>query len=143
MSHHGLQMGPAIEDAVNTVLETMFFESAETAPANDLESLIWFAVGYSGVAAGTAYLGVRPQAARELSAAFSGEDPAAWDGDPAAAMMEMANMICGGVLSRIEPDGYFDLDSPRRCGPPPPGMECRGFQTTAGRVVVGLLSTGE
>jgi hypothetical protein len=131
---------PALEDTVNTVLETMFFESAEPAELADRSALAWFAVDFTGVGAGTVYLGILPPAMHELAAAFAGLDagPSAND-QSKEAMLELANMVCGGTLSRLEPDGHFDLGAPRVCNiPPPPEIPCHAFQIAAGWLAVGL-----
>jgi CheY-specific phosphatase CheX len=137
-------IAPALLEAVNSVLETMFFESAEPAGLADRQSLVWFAVDFSGILNGTVYLGVQPNAVTELAAGFTGLDPNSFAVDqPPAAMLEMANMICGGTLSRLEHDGHFDLCAPRQCDhSPPPEIDCMGFQLAAGRLAVGLEMRG-
>ena len=110
----------ALGDAVREVLETMFFacvydEIASGEEAGRIQARLPFAGGRQG----EFRLGISPGAARTIAAGFLGvedenEIGAAQIGD---VVCEVANIVCGSVLSRLGADLAFDLQPPRLAGP--------------------------
>lgn len=105
---------PLLAQAVCDVLETMFF-TAPLGPAA-LEpggSFIEARLAFYGHLCGSLGVRVSEAAARWLAAGFLGEDEE--NLSPAQVgqvVCEFANMICGWMVSKLEEDERFDLDSP-------------------------------
>jgi hypothetical protein len=103
--------------AASEVLETMFFTDVcgpaqEDAPAG--ESRVAARLSFAGTPSGTLTLSVSEPCVRTLAANFLGlenDDPL-----PAAQLggvvSELANMICGSLLSRVGTETHFRLSSP-------------------------------
>lgn len=104
-------------EAARQVLETMFFliveEPDPSAPPPG--SSWWLEVDFRGDPSGCFYLGLSEEAAATAAANFLGAEPAAAVGreDTVNVLREMANMICGATLSRLENGRSFELSSPR------------------------------
>lgn len=108
----------ALAESVREVLEKMFFADVTggeepTAPVGVAAQIV-----FEGDPPGSFRLDLDLVAARSVAADFLGEDPA----DLTATQMhyvvcELANMICGSVLSRIEGSATFRLGSPQIGGP--------------------------
>jgi len=111
---HETELPRAIRESAAEVLETMFFTSAldepvEAAPAPFVSARLTFA----GAPSGMLQIDVAGGAARALASDFLGCD--AEEVSPAQAVEvtgELANMLCGSILSRIEPNARFDLSHP-------------------------------
>jgi hypothetical protein len=135
----------ALDRAVGDVLETMFFAevAGPTAPP-DTSFAVGAGIHFRGEPSGYFCLFLTPGAANRLAADFLGaDDPAnVTDADISAVVCELANMICGAVLSCIYRDGVFDLESPepfRGSVPEPPsGALCRAFDLGDGALRVYL-----
>ena len=103
-----------ISEAVNRVLETMFY----SAPLGSAEPETGAAVldarlAFHGCPSGTFLLSLSAPSARMLAADFLGEEPEALtDSAPGHAVCELANMICGTMLSQVASEGIFQLDTP-------------------------------
>lgn len=106
-----------LEAATAEVLETMFFAAATGEPT------IWpsspgacaaAAVRFSGTHNGMLTIRVPEEAARTMAAGFLGVDADAslTPGRITEVVCEMANMICGAMLSHMDPDGDVRLDPP-------------------------------
>lgn len=111
--------GAAIEMAAAAVevLETMFFElpvdlvrEAEP-PRAGLASEVEF----SGTRNGRLAVDVEPGMARRLAASFLGREDEQTVTEPEVnlVLLELANMLCGNALSRLEPRGGFQIGAPR------------------------------
>ena len=118
----------ALQASVNEVLEKMFFvetlgESLRpTEDPNDGE--IGVALTFQGMPSGSFLLRVTPRAARQIAADFLGIDEAeVSDVQTSEVVRELANMICGSVLSRVESSAVFQLAAPRIV---PPSEEIAG-----------------
>jgi hypothetical protein len=103
-----------LSGAVDAVLETMFFAVSmgpaepETGP-EVLEARLAFRGNPSGT------LGVRLSAAsaRLFAAGFLGEDEETLtDSQPGQVVCELANMLCGSLVSKLEDEESFALASP-------------------------------
>jgi CheY-specific phosphatase CheX len=107
----------ALRDSVQEVLEKMFFvEPVEEPPgeAGSPDGIMAVQLAFEGLPSGVLTLCVTSAAARQIAADFLGEDASGLS--PAKVeevVCELANMICGSVLSRVESSATFRLASPR------------------------------
>jgi CheY-specific phosphatase CheX len=120
----------SLRDAVDEVLETMFFVQSEGPATQERppEELVCAEVSFEGSPSGTLRLGISLQAARTMAADFLGEEVS--ELLPARipeVISELANMICGSYLSRVESETTFRLSPPMptfdvgQVGPPSDG----------------------
>jgi CheY-specific phosphatase CheX len=106
-----------LRDSVEEVLEKMFFiralgEEAEepACPENKMAARLSF----DGVPSGSLTLCVTRGAARSISADFLGADEDELTSQQVGEVIcELANMICGSVLSRVERAAQFRLSPPQ------------------------------
>jgi len=98
------------------VLEKMFFIEAITAlPPDDAAQgpAVVVALEFDGDPAGVFRMSLARAAAALIAADFLGEDTASLAGPQVDEVAkELANMICGAVLSRIESSATFRLSAP-------------------------------
>lgn len=106
----------ALSESAEEVLETMFFatvigEASATEPIPPDSAAARLA--FRGKPSGVFTVAACPSAARSLAAAFLAldEDEVAQE-RAREVVCELANMICGSVLSRLEPDELFELEHP-------------------------------
>jgi CheY-specific phosphatase CheX len=97
------------------VLEKMFFFTPPDEPAAEDDGEPWSSVqvGFEGSPPGELILRIRRRAARSIAADFLATD--IWgltDEQIDGVICELANMICGSVLSRMESPTLFRLHSP-------------------------------
>lgn len=114
----------ALQQAVQEVLEKMFFIRSfeEEPPKPGPQDSLAAHVSFEGQPSGTLTLQMSPELGREISADFLGlEDAEVSDRQILEVVCELANMICGSVLSRVESAVIFRLNSPR------PGAAEEGF----------------
>lgn len=116
--------------AAQQTLETMFFASImgdrETPPE---EPAVGVRVSFHGSPSGALGLSLTSGAARAMAGNFLGaeDEEALSEAQIGEVLRELANMICGAVLSQIESGSTFDIH------PPEPLTE--GTQAPAGAVV--------
>jgi CheY-specific phosphatase CheX len=125
-----LSLPRALQESVKEVLEKMFFihcqeESAEFSSEPEVVANLTF----EGEPSGALTLRVTARAARSVAADFlAAEEPDLSEQEIGEVVCELANMICGSVLSRVESSAAFRLASPRivasksdatGLGPPP------------------------
>jgi CheY-specific phosphatase CheX len=112
----------ALRHSVDEVLEKMFFaETLGEAPDASPEAADDIAVelAFEGEAPGVMYLRLTATAAREIAADFLGIEAAEISGTRVSEVVrELANMICGSVLSRVESAVVFRLGVPRIAASP-------------------------
>lgn len=134
-----------LEQAVSAVLENMFFTAhlgaadAESG-ADDLEA----SLSFRGPLSGNLTVRISQPAARTLAAGFLGEDEDALTAaQPGQVVCEMANMLCGWLISHLEDERFF-LDPPelisaegRKLSCDPPTAQ-RSFAIEAGILTVSL-----
>jgi CheY-specific phosphatase CheX len=104
-----------LREAVDEVLETMFFVESEgpASRSGPPEEMVASQVDFKGSPSGSLSLRITLPAARSLAADFLGEDVSDLAARRAAEVVsELANMICGAVLSRVESDTTFRLSAP-------------------------------
>jgi CheY-specific phosphatase CheX len=105
----------ALSASAREVLETMFFtdvagdtpEQGDGTPAGLVAGL-----RFNGERPGEFRIAVTPEAAKTIAANFLGTDEEVPEARVAEVTCELANMICGSVLSRLERDLAFDLSHP-------------------------------
>lgn len=96
-----------------TVLEQMFFVRAlnESIPAPDAELSV--EVRFAGEPSGRLLLRISSSAARLIAGDFLGEDESGLSEQQVAEVIcELANIICGSVLSQVGTETTFRLDAP-------------------------------
>jgi len=104
----------AIHASAMEVLETMFFTSVldEPEPVPD-EASISVSLTFHGTPPGTFQIDIGQSAARSLAADFLGADLEEVTLERAQEVAcELANMLCGSVLSHVGPNAHFDLTHP-------------------------------
>lgn len=107
-------INPLVTEGVNTVLETMFF-SAPLGPAEPEfgDGVLKARLVFRGRPGGTLSLSVSAPGARMLAADFLGEDAETMaESAPGEVVCELANMICGRLLSQLENRETFQLETP-------------------------------
>lgn len=133
----------SLDLAVTETLETMFFSDAQSAPDTDVPAGgICSVVRFDGDASGLLKLRVSQPRAQEFAANFLGLDP------PEVTRIEidsvcgeMANMICGAMVSFASPQGSFALSQPEVLGEgelPPSCSILRSYQLESECLEVGL-----
>lgn len=108
--------------AAGEVLETMFFEEVVATGENPpgTADLVAARVGFRGSRSGTFRLWLPGPSAERLAAGFLGLDDAVEAaGRTGQVVSELANMVCGSVLSRLEAGSAFSLEAPALSGEQP------------------------
>jgi CheY-specific phosphatase CheX len=134
----------ALEDAVLEVLETMCFEF----PAGDPEEgglaegeRLAARARFEGSLRGELRVALEGAAPRRLAAAFLGiEEEEVREQDELQMAAELANMLCGATMSRLEPQGRLRIAAPEAARGP---VGCAGapwlrFPLEQGEVAVTL-----
>jgi len=114
-----------LSTAAEEVLETMFFlcsggegAACETAGSERISA----ALDFHGTRSGTVCVSVSLATARNMAQGFLGiEAGAISESQVAEVVRELANMVSGSVLSRLEPEGRFELAAPNIIGTAQPG----------------------
>jgi CheY-specific phosphatase CheX len=112
-------------EAVSSVLETMFF----TAPLGLAEegsgaACMGARVAFRGSPSGQVRLSLSEASAQLLAAGFLGEDEQSLTPEQTGLVIcELANMLCGSLLSQLESQGHFDLAAPQLEGNAPAPLE--------------------
>jgi CheY-specific phosphatase CheX len=137
------ELDQMIAESTAEVLETMFFTCvAETAGAeyDSSQTSVAAQLTFHGAPSGSFGLALPARTAREIAAGFMGEDeetlPEARVGE---VVCELANMICGSMLSRLESHTCFELHHPELSnGEVPPAALSRIFELEHGTLRVWL-----
>jgi CheY-specific phosphatase CheX len=135
----------ALFAAAGDVLETMFFSPVvgeATPETSHAEPALTARLSFSGGRSGSFAVRVSAGAANAIAANFLGEDTDVPEPNQVRDVIcELANMICGSVLSRLDREAHFDLQHPElveACSAPPPGAVCRFFEIQEGQVALCL-----
>lgn len=135
----------ALFAAAGDVLETMFFSPVvgeATPQASPSEPALTARLSFSGGRSGSFAVRVSAGAANTITANFLGEETDIPEpGQVRDVICELANMICGSVLSRLDREAHFDLQHPEvveTCSASPPGAVCRIFDLENGQVALCL-----
>ena len=128
----GVGLDGLLSGAVTGVLETMFFAEAGIAEAPSGLPALAAALSFRGRPSGEMTVCVSTAALRPLAAGFLGEDESDITETQAAEVIcEIANMLCGSVVSQLESEKSFDLASPHLIPAGSSGLESHpGHQTT-------------
>lgn len=106
-----------LRQSVEEVLEKMFFIRSLGEPAGEHRPAgngLMAQVTFDGEPSGSLSLRVTRDAARSISADFLGSDEGELTQQQVGEVVcELANMICGSVLSRVESTATFRLASPQ------------------------------
>lgn len=105
----------ALGEAVEEVLEKMFFTGGlEAPPEETAPDEVAVRVEFEGSPPGKLELAISRPAARAIAADFLAEDEAELtEAEAEEVVCELANMICGAMLSRVEGEALFRLAAPR------------------------------
>jgi len=112
---------PILKEVVGAVLETMFFSEAAARPCDHSEldapgareEWISARVRFAGAPTGELRVMLSHELARFMAASFLGSDPEEVTSDADGQVScELANMICGALLSRLHPDAAVSLNPP-------------------------------
>jgi len=109
-------LNQVLSDAVAEVLETMFFVTSEGAPPAEAlgEPEILAELRFEGEPSGSFSIRITRSVAQSVAADFLGaEVPDVSEQQVLDVVREMANMICGSVLSRVESEATFRLSTPQ------------------------------
>jgi len=106
-----------LQESMQTALETMFFAAPDTVsmdPRRPAGALITARLAFRGTPDGWSWLVVSDALARTLAANFLGceDDALLLASSVIDVMMELANIMCGAVLSRMESGVNFDIGPP-------------------------------
>ena len=116
----------ALRESIQEVLERMFFiqcllEPLEFVPEPEVAAQLTF----EGDPSGELTLRISAGAARSVSADFLGAgETDLSEQEIGEVVCELANMICGSVLSRVESSSTFRLATPRILAPAPESDRC-------------------
>jgi hypothetical protein len=129
------------------VLETMFFDEAVAAPCEHgwIPSAASVRLAFEGSHCGVFLLSVAPEVAQSITPAFLGIEPEeVTEGQSSQVLLELANILCGSVLSHLWPDSDLKLGAPELIqveGPIEDALhEC--FQLTEGMLSVSIRVCG-
>jgi CheY-specific phosphatase CheX len=114
----GTDIRPCMEDAVSEVLEAMCFISSEgqtdDEEGNYQSDWICGELSFAGPTSGSFGIAVSPATAAVMAANFLGEEESLLSKEQTLEVVcEMANMICGALLSHYDPKNAFTLSPPR------------------------------
>lgn len=138
------EVAESLAAAASDVLETMFFSSVveevpvSTAPPEAVAARLPF----SGARSGSFGVRLTEGAAQVIAAGFLAEEAHEPNREQVAEVVcELANMMCGSVLSRLDRGAHFDLGPPALVDPAElaaPEAVCRAFDIGDGEVAVFL-----
>ena len=103
----------ALRESVQEVLEKMFFAEPLNDESHAIESdVLAVHVAFEGDPPGALVLAITDAEAHQVAADFLGDDAGVDSDKTAEVICELANMICGSILSRVESQTVFRLASP-------------------------------
>jgi CheY-specific phosphatase CheX len=139
-------LGTLLTSSAGEVLESMFFTSAEERPGAEVDlngENISAVLTFEGSPAGRFGLTIPGEPARKLAASFLGADEELLVRRQVEEVVcELANMLCGSVLSSLDKETRFDLTQPQIAA-----FECprdaarRTFLTDEGPIAVWMALT--
>lgn len=131
------------------VLETMFFEEAVATACEHawLSTAVSAHLSFAGSHCGEFLLSVTPGTARSIASGFLGLDPEEMtETQPGEVMLELANILCGALMSNLWPESSLSLGSPELVSAEhgfPEAMHCC-FSLPDGMVAVSIgLRSGD
>lgn len=139
------ELDQVLSDSAADVLESMFFTApeGESEPDNPTGPSISARLPFSGKTPGRFGVRIPLETARKIAASFLGvEEDAVAEAQIGEVICELANMLCGSVLSRLEKDCRFELSKPELEPPetvrPADATAYRAFQLEEGPLAVWL-----
>lgn len=105
----------SLDEAAAQTLETMCFTGVlgPLNPEERTDCTVRSRVSFDGDAAGVLHVQFSPEAALNAAANFLGQDSEELSQNQVEAVVfEIANMICGSMLSSFQPEGSFELSAP-------------------------------
>jgi len=117
-NHSQVDLRALLAVGVGEVLETMFFTEAEPVDAfppsqGEIQPSIAVVMHFRGMPSGQFWLWLGADTAAALGAGFLGLDPDEVSaGEREEITAELANMICGAVVSRFESEAAIELSAP-------------------------------
>lgn len=130
----------ACVQAALEVLETMFFEFPTEEPAlqeQPPESVSLARAVFSGGARGELQVALSGACPRTLAAAFLGiDEEEAGEAEQRSMVVELANVLCGSTMSRIQPSSRLHIEQPLFATTPPQTGPWISFPLEAGRMSV-------
>lgn len=142
----GVRARAECEQALIEVLETMFFEvpdQGSTLSGAPQQDAIAVTAAFSGDLNGTLSIASGFWSLRRLAANFLGreDESTVTEAEIRQVACELANMVCGNALSRIEPHGRFRIATPELRMPAESGRQWIAFPLESGEISV-LLEIG-
>jgi CheY-specific phosphatase CheX len=132
-------------DSAVEVLETMFFTAVagDAAPEDSTAPRISARLTFRGNRPGTFGVRVPRETGRRIAASFLGqEEESLSESQIGEVICELANMLCGSVLSRLEKDTRFELAlpeiAPQDAGCPDAPTACRLLELEDGTLAMWL-----
>ena len=109
------QLSEALGAEAEQVLETMFFmtvvSQSESAPEAGLP--VCACLEFRGEPSGSFGINLSEPAARVLASNFLGDEPESLSPEQIHEVIcELANIVCGAVLTKVHGDNLFELTSP-------------------------------
>jgi hypothetical protein len=132
--------------SVAEVLETMFFATAVPGEGECGPDSLKVRIDFRGAPSGVFAMALDRGDARALASAFLGCEPEQMSSEHDGLLAcELANIVCGSMLSRAGAECAFDLGAPRLVSEDFSGAQVRaGFQLdTGGGLEIGFQITGE
>lgn len=138
------QLNLLVGECVSAILETMFFTAAEPCEAGEAGGPEWMqvAVDFEGAPSGITRLWLTEAAAVRMAGDFLGLDGSAGPDEARMTAFELANMICGSLVSRLESGSNFALAAPRSEPAAAPGEDAAWFWTDFGMIAVAFVPFG-
>jgi CheY-specific phosphatase CheX len=138
------RLDDCIATAVTQALEMMCFAVAEPVEESAMQdrNVIARQIEFRGDASGDLRFVIETDSARLLAGNFYGMDPLTLEELQVEAVVgELTNVVCGGMLSLLAPDGRFDLSPPQELtsAAPHAGAFERAFAVDASTLVVSVL----
>ena len=139
------ELNSLLDQTTEDVLENMFFSGIMGEMQEEAGGERLFAtVAFSGSSGGRLSVSAPASTAAVLAAGFVGEeDGSVSDSQVRAVVGELANVLCGAVLGRMNPAGHFVISAPEvsdtECEGAVRDMEIqRHFEIVEGDLAVGL-----
>ena len=139
-------MLPAIREVTREVIEVMFFSEAEPVACGHTDDYVAARVRFTGGASdpsnGELTVMLSPELACSLSAAFLAEEEDEVTPEQRSQVScELANILCGAILSRLHPNSRVALGVPEPAAADYDGSTHQCFATPEGLLAV-TIRTG-
>jgi len=137
-----------LHESLVDVLEKMFFisilDQAPDTVALPVQEDIAVRLSFEGKPSGSLTVELNRFVARSIAADFLGAEPDELsDSQVGEVMCELANMICGSVLSRVENAVTFRLGAPAIAAPEPPPATAAVYSVPLGPAAITVAMVTE